>query len=207
MKTKQGFYLTSLLVLSLLLVSCGGTAPTSEPPQQPTGEATRPSTTLPTQVSGASPTSRGTDTPQPSAQAATPQPATKAAAVQLTPSGPPALSDVTGYQQWLKFNPQPIVGRTHGLTDIYINQTRAKIAPGGSLTFPFPEGTLIVKEILSSNDIAIMRKVTGVDPAHNDWQWIEYRSNGSIIGKDQACWGCHSGAKSTDYVFTALESP
>lgn len=121
------------------------------------------------------------------------------------PAGPPTLADVEGYQQWLKFNRQPVEGRTHGLTNIYTNQDRAVIAPDGRLKFPFPDGTVIVKEVVSSGWVAIMRKEKGSDSAHRDWQWIEYKQDGSVAGQDGACWGCHGGAESTDYVFTDLE--
>ncbi len=121
------------------------------------------------------------------------------------PSGPPTLADTEGYKQWLKFNREPIEGRTHGLTDIYVNQDRDVIAPHGILKFPFPDGTIIVKEILSNDWVSIMRKVEGADPAHDDWEWIEYDAEGSVIGKDASCWGCHAQAEDTDWVFTDLE--
>ena len=130
------------------------------------------------------------------------------ATVQLRgKSEPPTLAEVEGYKRWLKMNREPIEGRTHGRTDIYVNQTLEKIAPDGELIYPFLDGTVIVKEVLKSGLIAIMRKVEGVDPDHNDWQWIEYGSSGSVLGKDSSCWGCHGDAKSTDYVFTALDAP
>ncbi len=123
------------------------------------------------------------------------------------PSGPPALSDIKGYKNWLKMNRKPVDGRTHGLANIYINQTRTKIAPDGKLKFPFPDGTVIVKEVLKSDLVAIMRKVKGFDPDHNDWQWIEYGAGESVAGKDGDCWSCHGGASDRDYVFTKLDSP
>ena len=81
------------------------------------------------------------------------------------------------------------------------------IAPHGILRFPFPDGTIIVKEILSNDWISIMRKVEGADPAHDDWEWIEYDTEGSVIGKDASCWDCHAQAEDTDWVFTDLEKP
>lgn len=104
-------------------------------------------------------------------------------------------------------NAEPIDGRTHGRANIYVNQERSEIAPDGELNYPFPDGTVIVKEVLDIDLIAIMRKVNGVDPDHGDWQWIEYGAGGSVAGKDAACWGCHGDAKSTDYVFTGLDAP
>lgn len=32
-------------------------------------------------------------------------------------------------------------GRTHGLTDIYVNQDGDTVAPNGALVFPLPDGT------------------------------------------------------------------
>ncbi|HLA82105.1 MAG TPA: hypothetical protein VJP78_10900, partial [Thermoleophilia bacterium] len=63
-----------------------------------------------------------------------------AATTTTRPTGLPTLAEVEGYRQWLKMNVEPIQGRTHGLTDIYINQDRETIAPNGTLTFPFPDG-------------------------------------------------------------------
>jgi len=125
--------------------------------------------------------------------------------VEAAPSLP-ALIGAEEYSEWLKMNSKPIEGRTHGLTTIYVNQDRAAIAPDGSLAFPFPDGTVIVKEVLGSDLQAIMRKVEGIDPEHGDWQWIEYGPNGSVVGQDGACWDCHFKARDSDYVFTLLDS-
>jgi hypothetical protein len=123
------------------------------------------------------------------------------------PGGPPTLADVEGYRDWLKMNLEPVQGRTHGLTDIYVNQERDIIAPDGTLAFPFPDGTLIVKEQVEGSLIAIMRKTAGIDPEHGDWQWIEYGTDGRIVGQDAGCWSCHGDARSTDWVYTTLETP
>lgn len=121
-------------------------------------------------------------------------------------SSPPALVAAEEYNEWLKLNSEPIEGQTHGLATIYVNQDRAAIAPDGSLVYPFPDGTVIVKEVLGSELQAIMRKVEGVDPEHGDWQWIEYGPGGSVVGQDGACWDCHFKARDSDYVFTRLDS-
>jgi hypothetical protein len=103
-------------------------------------------------------------------------------------------------------NREPVRGTTHGLTDIYINQERDAIAPNGTLAFPFPDGTIIVKEQVEGTLVAIMRKTDGIDPEHGDWQWIEYRTDGSLVGRDAGCWTCHGDARSTDWVYTGLTS-
>lgn len=139
--------------------------------------------------------------------AAAPTTTTQGAAPSPRPTGLPTLAEVEGYKQWLKMNIDPVQGRTHGLTDIYIDQEPQAIAPNGALAFPFPDGSTIVKQPVNGNLVAIMRKVEGIDPEHGDWQFIEYRTDGSIVGKDAGCWNCHSQAKSTDWVFTELETP
>ena len=125
----------------------------------------------------------------------------------VRPTGLPTLAEVEGYKQWFKVNIEPVQGRTHGLANIYIDQEPGALAPQGTLSFPFPDGTVIVKDILEVGRIAIMRKASGIDPEHGDWQWIEYRTDGSVIDKDGGCWECHGLTKDTDWVYTKLQTP
>ena len=68
---------------------------------------------------------------------------------EMMPVEPIALpglpADVTGYNQWLKLNAKPIPptggGDPHrGTKDVYVNQERDVIAPGGGQRFPYPDG-------------------------------------------------------------------
>ena len=128
--------------------------------------------------------------------------------------------DVAGYTQWLKLNAAPIPpapgGDPHnGTKNVYVNQTRDTIAPNGTQQFPYPDGSIVVKDATRPGKdyiglIAIMRKKAGVDPEHNDWEFIEYVRNAAdaefrVIAKDGVCWGCHARVKDIDYVFTKLE--
>ena len=128
--------------------------------------------------------------------------------------------DVAGYTQWLKLNAAPIPpaqgGDPHnGTKNVYVNKTREDIAPNGEQQFPYPDGSIVVKEANRPGKdfvglIAIMRKKAGVDPDHNDWEFIEYVRNASdaefrVIAKDGVCWGCHAQVEDIDYVFTELE--
>ena len=128
--------------------------------------------------------------------------------------------DVAGYTQWLKLNAAPIPpvpgGDPHnGTKNVYVNKTVDDIAPNGEQQFPYPDGSIVVKEAFRPGRdfvglIAIMRKKAGVDPDHNDWEFIEYVRNASdadftVIAKDGVCWGCHSRVEDIDYVFTELE--
>ncbi len=128
--------------------------------------------------------------------------------------------DVAGYTQWLKLNAEPIPpvpgGDPHnGTKNVYVNKTREAIAPHGEQQFPYPDGSIVVKEAYRPGKdyvglVAIMRKKANVDPDHNDWEFIEYTRNAadadfSVIAKDGVCWGCHTQAEDIDYVFTELE--
>lgn len=128
--------------------------------------------------------------------------------------------DVAGYTQWLKLNADPIPpapgGDPHnGTKNVYVNKTREDIAPNGEQQFPYPDGSIVVKEANRPGKdyvglIAIMRKKAGVDPDHNDWEFIEYVRNApdaefSVIARDGVCWGCHARVEDIDYVFTELD--
>ena len=128
--------------------------------------------------------------------------------------------DVAGYTQWLKLNAEPIPpaggGDPHnGTKNVYVNQARETIAPNGEQQFPYPNGSIVIKEASRPGKdfiglIAIMRKKDGVDPDHNDWEFIEYVRNAqdtdfSVIAEGRICWGCHTRVEDIDYVFTELE--
>ena len=95
--------------------------------------------------------------------------------------------------------------------DVYVSVPRERLRRGGD----FPAGTIIVKAGRVGGAItlaAIMRKIQGVDPAHGDWEWVEYKradgegrftTNASLTGA--TCWGCHQIARDTDWVFTTLD--
>ena len=133
----------------------------------------------------------------------------------------PGLPDYTaGYDKWLKLNAEPIPpvagGDPHnGTKNVYVNQDRETIAPDGEQQFPYPDGSIVVKEATRPDKdyiglIAIMRKKAGSDPEHNDWEFIEYTRNSpdddfSILASGRICWGCHARVKDIDYVFTELD--
>ena len=139
---------------------------------------------------------------------------------ELVVALPGLPEDVAGYTQWLKLNAEPIPpvpgGDPHnGTKNVYVNKTREDIAPNGEQQFPYPDGSIVVKEAYRPGKdyvglIAIMRKKAGVDPDHNDWEFIEYTRNASdaefsVIAKDGVCWGCHARVEDIDYVFTELD--
>ena len=143
---------------------------------------------------------------------------------QPEPEPPAALpglpNDTAGYEGWLKLNAQPIPpapgGDPHrGTKNVYVNQTREKIAPNGEQQFPYPDGTIIVKEATRPDKdfiglIAVMWKEAGSNPDAGDWRFEEFLRNAPdaefrLAFEGVVCTGCHSGAAATDFVFVTLE--
>ena len=133
----------------------------------------------------------------------------------------PGLPDFTaGYDQWLRLNAEPIPPNDGpdphlGTKNVYVNQEREVIAPGGQQAFPYPDGSIVVKDAVRPGKdfiglVAFMKKTEGIDPAHNDWLFEEYTRNAadanfSKIADGAVCWNCHSGVADIDYVFTPLQ--
>jgi len=142
-------------------------------------------------------------------------PATTQAAAEPEPGLPPYTA---GYQDWLRLNAEPIppifFTAPADTKNVYVSPTRAEITQGGEQQYPYPDGTVVLKAGSRGGDdaaiIAVMHKVAGVDPAHGDWEYIEW-SRGSadseytVLARDEVCWTCHAGAEQTDWVFTTLE--
>jgi hypothetical protein len=162
----------------------------------------------------------------PAAAPAAPQ-ARTAAPRRARPRPLPGLPRYTaGFQRWDRLNDRPIppdsaqtrrVGfdAHRGTKNVYVNRRRARMTRAdGSQRFPYPDGTILVKAARNGAYIglvAIMRKIQGTDPAHGDWEYVEYKRDGagerfstsaSLTGA--TCWGCHGIAEDTDWVFTPL---
>jgi hypothetical protein len=120
------------------------------------------------------------------------------------PGLPRALA---GYETWTRLKPQPIPPRSpdpHEGKNVYASEE----ATGGV----YPDGAIIVKDAVRPGKdfvglVAMMRKHRGAQPDHNDWVWIEWVRDGPDdefreLARDAVCYGCHVGARETDYVFT-----
>jgi hypothetical protein len=195
--------------LSLTLAACGGDD----------SEARAPATTA-TPDESAPPATAPTAPPT---TGRVPDPAPPAPAVPL----PGLPGDTAGFQDWDRLNGAPIppdspdsrgVGfdAHRSVKDVYVNVGRGSLTRAdGSPRLPYPDGTIIVKE--GSTDgtltlIAIMRKITGVDPEHGDWEFVEYLRDSadepfatSDRLRDGTCWGCHASVADDDWVFTGLD--
>lgn len=74
----------------------------------------------------------------------------------------------------------------------------------------FPQGSIIVKEKLSTKDsqspelLTVMRKrEPGYNPASGDWEYMVFDGPGKVLkasGRLENCQGCHVKEKYTDYV-------
>ncbi|CAN5756508.1 hypothetical protein BH23DEI1_BH23DEI1_03970 [soil metagenome] len=129
-----------------------------------------------------------------------------------------ALADdsVEGYFSWTRLNPQRnFIPSAHATPkDIYVNDVGAESAT--SRSFPFPEGSVLVKEVVDEASLSVamlpsMRKVAGFDPDNNDWQYAMFvrQDDGSFAGEwvgtdhemHAMCSSCHAGAAESDYAF------
>lgn len=120
------------------------------------------------------------------------------------------------YTDWTRLNPQKnfITSAHPAAKDVYINEAGAEAAM--SRSFPYPEGSELVKEStdpesLTVNVITAMAKVAGFDPENGDWQYgmFERMEDGSFGGMwaqvgdemHQMCVACHTNAAETDYTY------
>ena len=157
------------------------------------------------------------DQPQPQPGEQMPQPEPEP---QLPVALPGLPDDIAGYDQWLKLNAQPIppvpgFDPHNGTKNVYVNQTREVIAPNGQQQFPYPDGTIVVKEAFRPDKdfiglVAVMWKEAGSNPAFGDWRFEEFTRNAPdgefrLVAKGGVCTGCHAGAAATDFVFIPLE--
>ena len=174
----------AILLLALLVAACGIS---SEPPV-----AEPPSTTAPPEAT----------TTEPPTEVPT-EPESK-------PKALPGLPRFTaGYRDWTKLHAGTIPPRPSG--DAHLGTKRVFASKERRPNGRFPYGTIVVKEAERPGAdfvglIAIMRKERGFDPAHNDWQFVEYTREGprarfGLTARDAVCWSCHAGAQETDYLW------
>ena len=138
------------------------------------------------------------------------------------PLGPPA-SAWDNYLNWYRVTPEPATGDPTGFLAgvhdgedayrlIYINST-GEAVNRGNRGFPYPAGTIIVKESFNSMaalqdrrnpELTAMIKLRqGQSPETGDWEYVRpdgARGSGDS-GLGQFCFGCHLFAAGTDYNF------
>ncbi|MBI3590582.1 MAG: cytochrome P460 family protein [Candidatus Melainabacteria bacterium] len=140
---------------------------------------------------------------------------------QNLPTGLP--SDISGYKKWTRLNKKVIGPRDadphFGFKREYVNRLKSEIADlNMNLIFPFPEGTIIVKEVRKTIKpkskitlISIMRKQAGNETT-GSWDFIEYTRSSSdnsfipINFPKESCYSCHMGAADSDSVWTTFDN-
>ena len=132
--------------------------------------------------------------------------------------------DITGYNNWTRINKKIIRPRNNdphrGFKRVYVNQELNKLRDPKTkkLIFPYPEGTIIVKEVRETAKknskitlISIMRKLTGFETT-GGWDFVEYTASSSdnsfipINFSKESCYACHQGASGSDAVWTKFDN-
>jgi hypothetical protein len=138
------------------------------------------------------------------------------------PLGPPA-SAWSNYLEWYKVTPEAETGDptgflgglhdgTRGFRQIYVNST-GEAVNRGSQGFPYPEGTILIKESFGNRaaldarrnpDLTVMIKLAaGQSPETGGWEYVRpdgaRGSGNSDLGA--FCRDCHLFAAATDYNF------
>jgi len=139
---------------------------------------------------------------------------------------------IAGYKQWTRVNAEPhaVVSRLAVLCSrptaaqisleeqnphldkfvvVFVNGI-GKLAMMEQKTPIFPEGSVIVKEKLTTKDssspelLTVMRKrEAGYDPDKGNWEYMVFDGAGQTLqasGKLENCQGCHIQHRATDYI-------
>jgi len=136
--------------------------------------------------------------------------------------GASAADKFSDYRNWTKVNQNTITGdetgvlgpaheRARGFREIYINEIGKPVAYGAS-DYPYPEGSVILKESFSEKDggkgklasITIMiKREEGYDPDNGNWEYINASGDFKISrqGKIGMCIKCHSVMSEKDFTF------
>ena len=140
---------------------------------------------------------------------------------QNLPAGLP--EDIKDYKKWTRLNKKIISPRNadphRGFKREYTNRLPNELADSSkNLIFPFPEGTIVVKEVRATSKknskivlISIMRKLSG-NKNTGGWDFIEYTrssSDNSFIPLQfpkESCYACHKGASDSDSVWTKFDN-
>ena len=116
----------------------------------------------------------------PPSEPAAAEPAPKGPESAITTGGelaPGLPEDIAGYVSWVVLNAEPIPPREEG--DAHLGTKNVYTSEPAGPDGVYPDGAIIVKEAVRPDAdfaglVAIMRKVAGSDPQHNDWEFVEY---------------------------------
>jgi Cytochrome P460 len=175
----------------------------------------------------------GTDASNAPATSTAETPATTSPAPSPKKSGPTAIdlkgmdaadaALIAGYLGWTELSKPPIaelqsLGGAHpGDKRIWASPQRDALTDGTAQTFPYPDGTVIVKQAQTAGTvtlIALMEKTGNADPSNGGWRYVEYTrpTADAPLAKvglpESGCADCHSQANAqqkTDWVFWSLQ--
>lgn len=163
--------------------------------------------------------------------------ASKQISKQHKQNGAPEKIDVSGYRGWTRVNPTPMLmdaltsalcarssvpppdASTAGVgvqnphrnkyITVYVNEL-GKHAMMSEASPKFPEGSIIVKEKLSSREstepelLTVMwKREKGFNPESGDWEYLIFNGEGTAVserGRLESCQACHAMHQATDYV-------
>ena len=140
-----------------------------------------------------------------------------------TDAGKTPVADFADYQSWTKINTETItgdisamLGSAHegnkGFREVYVNET-GEAAALGNAAYPFPEGTIVVKESYKdaggskgslANLTIMVKRDGGYDSDNGDWEYLMASPAKAVQmqGKLGMCIDCHAAAYDSDFVFT-----
>lgn len=99
----------------------------------------------------------------------------------------------------------PSTSAEHGVQlTTYVNEIARKAIDDDKKTLP--DGSMVVKQAYQDGAlmaITTMYKVKGFAPGTNDWFWLMNAPDGTVMaeGSVDMCIGCHTAAKSSDYLY------
>ncbi len=144
----------------------------------------------------------------------------------FTPSNPAGPEDWKDYKTWHKITKEPNTGDptgfldkkhrgTSAFRDVFINDA-GKATNVGDAEFPYPEGTILVKEAFKNQkdydaqkkpELTVMVKMaSGSSSSTNDWMFY-MGGDGKLSGTGmdskwgKFCGSCHVNAIATDFTF------
>ncbi|UCE93191.1 MAG: cytochrome P460 family protein [Flavobacteriaceae bacterium] len=119
------------------------------------------------------------------------------------------IYEQTPYQEWALW---PGKGKLfkgmepHGVyVTVYVNETALEsIKNAKGMAY----NSIVLKENYSADkqlaSVTVMQKIKGYNLEGGDWFWVKFSPDSKVIdeGKVIMCLGCHTGAKTNDYIYT-----